>query len=181
VLKVTIGPVALACVVLSGCGGGGGDGTAEKTFDGDGYTFTYPGGWEERDVSAAGGEGGRVIALGPPEGADILAVGASLLDISVTDENLAEYSRDLVSETDEVFREAGGGVTTSAERTTLAGLPALRFDATATNLDGIETRSHVTLVYDGNIEYFMNCQFTLEHAVEMKRGCDLVERSFQLG
>lgn len=63
---------------------------------------------------------------------------------------------------------------------TVAGLPAIRLEATAINLDGVETKSHVVLVYDRKTEYFLNCQYTPDGAAEMTAGCDHVVASFQV-
>jgi hypothetical protein len=63
---------------------------------------------------------------------------------------------------------------------TVDGLPAIQLEATAINVNGVETKSHVVLVYDGNIEYFLNCQYTPDGEAEMTAGCDQVVASFQV-
>jgi hypothetical protein len=176
--------IALATFVSS-CGGGSPANEArtvegDKTFEGEGYSFTYPGRWVQRtDLESAGGSGGGVW-FGPPEGADILYIGTSGLTVPITVENIAAYSDELVADTDRVFREAQGQVTTEPEHVTVAGLPALRLEASAINVNGIQTKSHVVLVYDGKTEYFLNCQYTPEGAAEMTAGCDQVIASFKV-
>jgi hypothetical protein len=63
---------------------------------------------------------------------------------------------------------------------TVDGLPALRLEATARDPAGVRVRSRSILVFDGTIEYFVDCQVTTEGAEEMKRGCDQVVSSFQV-
>jgi hypothetical protein len=174
-----LAPLALASVgflFAPACGGGGSE-DGSKTFQGDGYSYSYPGDWEETTVTAASGDVPSATVVGPG-GANSFYVGASLLDISVSEENLDQYSSDLVAETDQLFWQAQGQVTSGPERTTVAGLPALRLEASAVNQDGTQTKSHVILVYDGNTEYFLNCQYTPEGADEMTQGCNQAVDSF---
>jgi hypothetical protein len=136
----------------------------------------------ERDLEHASGGGGGVD-IGPADGpsADDLYIGASPLDIEVTDENIDEYSDDLAAEIDELFRQAQGGLTSKlAVHDTVAGLPALRLEASAVNVDGVQTKSHLVLVYDGATEYFFNCQYTPEGEQTMTAGCDQVVGSFHV-
>jgi hypothetical protein len=179
--------VVLATVVSSCGGGSSNEGTtvaAFKAFEGDGYSFNYPGGWVERTgIESSSGSGGGVggVNIGPPEGADLLYIGTSGLDIAITQGNIAQYSDDLTAFVDDVFRQAEGQVTSAVPHlATVAGLPAIRLEATAINVDGVETKSHVVLVYDGKTEYFLNCQYTPDGVEEMTAGCDKVVASFQV-
>lgn len=63
---------------------------------------------------------------------------------------------------------------------TIDGLPGLSWEGSLVNVDGVTVQSRFTSLWDGSTEYWMNCQFTPEHAEEMKRGCDQVEESFQV-
>jgi hypothetical protein len=140
----------------------------DKTFQGDGYSFTYPGSWVQRgDLEAAAGDGG-------------LYVGVNELGVQITDDNLDQYSADIVAGLDELFQQAQGRVTSEPVRDTVAGLPALRLEASAVNVDGIETKSHLVLIYDGTAEYLLNCQYTPEGAETMEAGCGQVVESFQI-
>jgi hypothetical protein len=68
----------------------------------------------------------------------------------------------------------------AAHERPVAGLLAIRLEATAINVDGVQTKSHVVLVYDGKTEYYLNCQYTPDGATEMKAGCDQAVASFQV-
>jgi hypothetical protein len=180
-MPARLGVVAAAVigvVLVTACGGESSSDGGDNVFKGDGYSFTYPGAWVERtDIESASGEG-TGPSVGPPEGADLLYIGTSGLTIPITEQNVAEYAEELAAEVDDVFREAQGRVTSEPQSATVAGLPALRLEATAVNTDGIETKAHVTLVYDGKTEYFLNCQYTPDGADEMTQGCNQVVDSF---
>jgi hypothetical protein len=121
------------------------------------------------------------VTFGPPEGEDILYVATSGLNIAITEGNIAVYYDALVADLDRVFREAQGRVTADSQSATVvAGLPAIRLGATAINVNGVDTKSHVVLVYDGKTEYYLNCQYTPAGAAEMKAGCDQAVASFQV-
>ena len=77
----------------AGCGGGG-DG--DKTFEGDGYSFTYPGDWSEREV-VGGASPGEFFTRGfaPEEGVNGLIFAIADIDTPVTVSNIDTYAEDL--------------------------------------------------------------------------------------
>jgi hypothetical protein len=102
-------------LVAYGCGGGDGD----KTFEGDGYSFTYPGGWDERQ-SIRSLSGQSSLPHSPPaEGPDALIFEVAEVEVPVTESNI-----------DQLLDDAAGALAESTEgptRATVGGLPGLRY------------------------------------------------------
>jgi hypothetical protein len=67
---VCVGAAVVVLMLVCACGGGSSSDVTtagDKTFEGDGYSFSYPGGWVERDLEQASGGGGGVD-IGPADG-----------------------------------------------------------------------------------------------------------------
>jgi hypothetical protein len=188
VAKVTLSLTVLVCLAFAACGGEGDDGGAaggggDKTFEGDGYSFTYPGEWDELEGEARFSQPGQQttsVYFGPTEGANVLGLDAGRVGVSITEANVDEITDQFAAELDQVFRQAQGRITEGPTRLTVGGLPALRFEGSALNPDDVRVLSQVTAVFDGVTQYFLNCQFTPERAEEMQRGCEQVVESFQV-
>lgn len=179
VAKVRISAVALVCLALAACGGGGGD----KTFEGDGFSFTYPEDWEQREVGAGAAEVGNSISsftFAPSRGANGLTVEVYRLRFGVTEDNIDSVEGEVAAVTEEIFRQAGGRVTDGPTRVTIAGHPGYSATGTGMTPQGARVESRVNLLFDGATEYFLNCQYTPSGAEEMKQGCDQVVQSFQV-
>jgi hypothetical protein len=160
-------------------GGGGGE---DNTFEGDGYSFVYPGEWveSEGEVVAQAGDCSPPAYFGPEEGSDALVVGVCRLRIPITEESIDELSDQFAAEVNQVFREGQGRITKGPTRATVDGLPALRFEGSTFDPDGVRVQSRLVFVLDGTTEYYLNCQFTPERAQELKRGCGQAVESFQV-
>jgi hypothetical protein len=155
--------LSLAALVAGGaCGGGDGD----KTFRGEGYSFTYPGEWDERDVEAT--PGAVLTTAFAPEG----GLNALIFEVNtgppVTESNIDAFEDQLA----EAIQESTEGPT----RLRVAGLPALRIVAHPQS----GTTRRVTTVFDEETAYIFDCGFTPSREDEMTRGCDQVEDSFQV-
>jgi PsbP len=179
-IRPTVAKLALlalaAAGALAGCGGDGGD----KTFEGDGFSFTYPGEWRKSDFDVQFGQPVTTDAFAPAEGADVLLVGVGHLNAPVTEQNIEGLSHEFAAQIDHQSRQLKGRITNGPSRTTVGGLPALSFGVSAVNKSGTRTQSRLILVFDGRTQYFLNCQYTPSGAEEMKSGCDLVVESFQV-
>jgi hypothetical protein len=173
---------ALACLAVTACGGGGNDnGDGDKTFEGDGYSFTYPGAWDEQDPEA-GAEGGEVLssAYVGQDNTDVLAILLYPLRASITEDNIDDYADDVAEQARGIYEGLDGQLTAGPTPVTLDGLPGFRYEGSLVNVDGVRVQARVTDVFDGLTEYYLYCQFTPEHAEDMKRGCDQVLESFQV-
>lgn len=170
--------LAAAGLLAVGCGSGGGD----KTFEGEGYSFTYPGKWHPVEGGGAAEFGDRVssVTLAPSEGASGLTLNVYRLRGSVTESNIETIAPEVASVTAEIFHQAGGRTTAGPRRVSGAGLPGFSAEGMAVTPKGVHVQSLVTLLFDGKTEYFVNCQFTPDQAEEMRKGCDQVLGSFQV-
>ena len=165
----------------AGCGGGG-----DETFDGDGYSFTYPGDWNEIvgvESAASGPEGlGPSNFFGPGSTAENSLHVAVTEDIPrVTDANLDDAKAQVAQQLAQTAEQAGAEMSEPTD-TTFAGLPGFRAEASGriSVTTGERFRSELIVAFDETAIYFLNCQFTPEGAEEMKRGCDQVVESFQV-
>jgi PsbP len=193
-MKVTLVTFLLAVTLVAsaGCGGGGGGGgeggggDGDKTFEGDGFSFAYPGGWSEtgefESKAQAGSESpGSQVAVAPgEEGQDLVLVQVGPTSPSITEDNIDELEGEIARQVESLFQQAEGQVTDGPTRVTAGGLPALGFEATSITSDGVSVESRLTLIYDGRNQYAVNCQFTPEGATEIERGCDQILSSFQV-
>jgi hypothetical protein len=171
--------VSLLAALGSSCGGGN-----DKTFEGEGYSFSYPGGWEQREGSGAAAEVGNAVssvAFAPAQGANGLTVTVYRLQVVVTEENVDSLRAEVAAVTEQIFREAGGRVTAGPNRVTIAGHPGFSAKGTGMTPAGNRVESQVTLIFDGKSEYFLNCQFTADQAEEIQQGCRKVLESLEFG
>jgi hypothetical protein len=171
---LSVGAVALP---VAGCGGGGGDG--DKTFQGKGYSFTYPEAWVKQ-----GGEGntGRIDALvAPPEGGRNL-VGLTVVKNAVpkpvTRTNIDRALQDLRPAVDALLLREGGVLEGTLTKVTNASLPGIRFKATSTGVKPTIHQRGVWL-FDGTTAYTLTCQSVRSGADEVGKACDQVVESFR--
>lgn len=170
--------LTLLIVAFAGCGGGDGDRSGnegggseggDKTFEGDGYSFTYPAEWEEYEFDEVNPGAALTTVFAP----DASPSGELIFEVSdggspVTADNIDEAEEDLA-----------GAIQESTEgpfQLTMAGLPALRIVAHPRS----DLTRRITTAFDGATLYLFDCAFTPERAEEMQRGCDQVEESFQV-
>jgi hypothetical protein len=171
--------LAFLLVLVAGCGSGGGD----KTFEGDGYSFTYPGSWEEFENAPSAAATGTVVSsksFAPERGGSGFVITVYRLSSSVTADNIDSIAPEVAAVTEQIFRQAGGQMTARPTKVTVAGHPGFSAKGTAVTPQGTRVQSRVTLVFDGTTEYFLTCQFTPDAAEEMLKGCNKVLESFEL-
>ena len=180
------GIAALSLLVLSaGCGGGGGDGgSAErsidvaapaKTFEGGGYSFTYPGTWVKRadtkyDIRIVPADRGGSVSL---------IVHRDVLTTPVTPANIDQAVRANRPAVDTYVEGADAVLDSGPTKLTYAGLPGLGFEASLT-VAGQPTHERGTWLFDGTTVYVFRCLFIPAQAEEVGQACDLVLSSFQL-
>jgi hypothetical protein len=161
------------------CGGGDGDGN--KTFKGDGYSFSYPGKWAEQAADVNTGRSPDVV-VAPPEGGRNLVALLVLRDgVSkpVTKANIDQMMPDLRPAIDGLMLRSGGVLEGDPTRVAYGGLPGLRFESSSTGLNP-PVHMQGTWLFDGTIAYTFACQFVPSAAEEVGQACDLVLESFQI-
>lgn len=148
------------------------DGGANATFEREGFPFTfeYPASFElAEDVTLAqtlGGESDEAVALGSDDDNGIV-VERFTLNVEVDESNLDQAKQEF----DQLFQQVDPSAETQPVE--IAGLPSLSLDAIAlpTPEDG---ESRITVLFDGDQEYLINCQSTPEGRPEIEAACDLV-------
>jgi len=167
-------PLLLSALALSACGGDDDGGTFDREeFP---FTFDYPDGFEvTEDVTvdqALGAQADETAAVGLDDD-NILLVQRFTLNLEIDESNLELAKREI----DALAQQADPDA--AAEETEVAGLPALE-------LDGIEVptvdegTSSLTIIFDGDQEYYLNCQSTPDHREEVDEACALALETFEL-
>ena len=175
VLSVAVVIAICAVPAFAACGddGDGGDGNATFEREGFPFTFEYPDSFEHReDVTVGetlGGESDesddRVAVASDND--NMIVVERFTLNVEVDQSNLDQAKQEF----DQLFQQ----VDPSAESQPgeIAGLPSLSLDAITvpTPEDG---ESRITVLFEGDQEYLINCQSTPEGRPEVEAACDLM-------
>jgi hypothetical protein len=171
----------LLSLAFAGCGGddsgddgdgGSGSGASAETasFDADGFdiTFDYPEDMDLREEvtvnESAGAEATETVALAFDED-DAIVVQRFDLNIEITDENLAMAKTELDGVIAQIDPEAGSG-----EPVDVGGFPGFEYDLALEQPEG--ARSRYTVIFDGDVEYIINCQATDERREDMAAACE---------
>ena len=169
-LAGAVTPATAAC-------GGSADG--DKTFQGNGYSFSYPATW-----AAQGGDAntGRIDALvAPPEGGQNvvgLTVVRDAVATSATKTNLDQVLRESRPAVDALMLREAGALEGALTKVTYGGLPGFRFEASSTGLEpAIHQRG--TWLFDGTTAYTFSCQSIPSGAEAVAKACDLALGSFE--
>jgi hypothetical protein len=163
----TLALVALAIALGVGCGS-----DDPKTFDEDGFavTFEYPGNFERTtDVKTNRGEGDpeESVALAMSEN-NAIFVQRYGLNRTVT----PQLAGAVKTELDQVLSRLAG-TEVSGRRIDVPGAPAAfryEIDRLQEPEDG---RSTIVAVFDGDKEYFINCQSVPDGRDELEDACDM--------
>jgi hypothetical protein len=165
-----------AVLGLSACGGD--DEGSDGTFDRDEFPFTfeYPESFEEsEDVTldvSLGSQADATAAVGLDEDNAIL-VERFTLNRAVDESNLDVAKREI----DALLKQVDPAAT--SEETEVAGLPALTFESL--EIPSVEEgESRLAIVFDGDQEYYLNCQSTPAERAQVDEACDLALESFAL-
>jgi len=163
-------------LLVAGCGGGGTPG-ADNTFRGDGYSFSYPGDWEQRETSDEPGSADVVIA--PEPGVTGISVGSFESPQEVTADNIDGLMGEIRSGAEQFFATSVEGTKLEGDltQTTIGGLPAVTFEGTTTAGQGIRTRE--AWIFDGATFYAVNCSSATGNENSVDAACDLVLDSFE--
>ncbi len=168
--------LALFLVFLAAACGGNETAGPDKTFQGDGYSFSYPGDWEERESDAEPGSADVVIA--PEPGVTGISVGVFESPQEVTAENIDDLMGEIRTGAETFLAQNVEGSTLDGdvEQVTIAGLPAVTFSGTTTAGQGIRTRE--AWIFDGTAFYAVNCSSATGNEDSVDPACDLVLGTF---
>jgi hypothetical protein len=170
---------ALVTLIVGACGGAT-TAPGAQAYRAHGVSFGYPAGWQGEDLPASAASGWLwKTRFSPGTGADLIAVEAHRLSIPVGAGNLAAASSQLEPVVRRLFAQEGGAMQAGPQQITVGGLPGLRFQGTGTQQDGTVIGNTLLVVFNGTIEYEINCQHTRAHAGEVERACGQVMRTFK--
>ena len=180
--------LVLLLVVLAACGRDGTeptvtDDTEAQTYNENGVTFDYPGDWEEFPAEAAAtstGSNELWSATVGPDKTNLVNLTAYQLNIAVTEDNLDSIEAELDQVIQGVVDQAGGEITDGPTADEIAGFPAYTYTWVGVEVDGEPKDSEAYFVFDGDTEYFFNCQFSDEVADELQAGCAQILGSFEV-
>jgi hypothetical protein len=167
----------LPVLALAACGDDDDD-SGGGTFDEEAFpfTFSYPDGFEvTEDVTvdqALGAQADETMAVGLDD-ENILLVQSFTLNIEIDESNLDLAKQEIDGLATQVDPDA------RSTKTTVAGLPALELgEIEVPTVE--EGTSRLTVVFDGDQEYYLNCQSTPAHRDEIEEACDLALETFEL-
>jgi hypothetical protein len=146
-----------------------------KTFDEPEFAikFRYPQGFNSVDVrigSSAGARPAAQKAIGL-KGDNVVIVTRYNLQRRVTEDNLDTIK----PEADKLFSRLAGK-DLKAKSTTVAGMPALEYEAFDLQRPK-NARSKLLVLFDGVTEYLINCQSMPDQRKQLEKGCDVVRGS----
>jgi hypothetical protein len=188
-LLVALMMTAVACGGSGGTGDAGssdgGDDTEEaaaNTYSENDVSFDYPADWEEFSAEAA--------AMSPesnelwdttvgPDDTNLVNITAYQLNIEVTDANIAEIEEELDTVIQGVVSQAGGEIASGPTQTTIAGFPAYEYEWSGVQVNGEAKDSRAIFLFNGDLEYFMNCQYSAETEEDVLAGCQMIVDTFE--
>ena len=180
-VSIALGLLLTACSVSVG-NDTDDDAPSGQTYDDNGVTFTYPSDWDELNAQSGTQTTGSTqlwtATVGPSQ-SDLVNLSAYQLSLEVNEGNID----DVESEIDQVIRglveQASATITSGPERTTIAGLPAYKYEWDGVQVSSGEKSSEVYLVFNEKTEYFFNCQFSDEAEQEVLAGCHMILDTFE--
>lgn len=174
-------PLALALALLlaavaGGCGGDGKD-SGPKTFDEKefGITFQYPGEFDLADKlvfrrsAGLAATASRAVRL---DDQNLLGLQRFDLRTVVTEENLDRF----LPGANRLFTQLAGKKMTG-KKVEFGGLPGFQYELLLHDIRNGRTRA--TLLFDGKVEYLLNCQSTPPKRPEITRACDQALRTLK--
>jgi hypothetical protein len=167
--------MVLAVIVLGGCGSSSDE---TKTFDeqGFGITFEYPGDLqrtEDVNIAQSAGQAEESVALATSED-NAIFVQRYGLNRSVGADDAEAVRREL----DKVLGQLAG-MPLEGKRIDVGGPLTFRYE-----IDRLETpedgRSTIVVTFDGDTEYFLNCQSVPDGREELNEACEQAIDTLQL-
>jgi hypothetical protein len=151
---------------------------SNETFEVDGIdlTFEYPEDLQERgDIEFSRSAGSAAAATGGVgiDETNLIAVQRFDLETEVTENNLGRVKR----EADTLFSQLAGD-RADGKRTTVAGLPALEYRIDLE--DPADARTRAVAVFDGDVQYLINCQSTPDQAERIAAACQLALETLEI-
>ncbi len=183
--------LVLLALLAAGCGGDDADEDSaaggapakpgdplNETFEAEGIdlTFEYPEDLQQRDEIEFSRSAGSAAAATGGVGIDetnLIAIQRFDLGTEVTEGNLNRVKR----EADTLFSQLAGE-RADGKRTEIAGLPALEYRIDLE--DPADARTRAVAIFDGSVQYLINCQSTPDQAQRIDAACQLALDTLQV-
>ena len=169
--------ILLVVVVAAGCGGDGAPGP-DKTFQGDGYSFSYPGNWEEREPDAASGTDSADVQIAPEPGGAGISVGRFEVPEAITAANIDDHGEELIAAAADFVESTRSGTLTpdgDVLSSTVAGLPGVEFGGSSA-----EAETNVAWFFDGTTAYAVVCRWPSDSGADVDTACEKVLSTFDV-
>jgi hypothetical protein len=176
-MRASVAASLLSFLALGGAACAG-DSSEEKTFHGDGFSFTYPGGWHQGDYPNENPDvipAAAAITYSDEPTTDSVSVTVVPDQVEVTADNVDDSVADIANTATAGYGKLDSGPTV----VTVGGLPAMRLEASALS-DGTPLLYRTELVFDGTTWYAIQCEFRQESAEKIRPGCDQAMESFRV-
>ncbi|MGH2808441.1 MAG: hypothetical protein ACRDKT_14330 [Actinomycetota bacterium] len=187
-LLIALMMIAVACGGSdSGDAGSAAEGDAEEetavaTYSENDVTFDYPEDWQQFSADAAASSMGSNelwdTTVGPDD-TNLVNITAYQLNIDVTEENVADIERELDGVIQQVVDQAGGEIASGPTQGSLAGFPSYEYEWTGVDVDGEPKDSRAIFLFNNDVEYFLNCQYSTETEEDVLAGCQLILDTFE--
>lgn len=150
------------------------------TYDCHGVGFTYPSSWSEIDDAGILNSGnpafGDVVGLDPLNNVGLHGYSLSQ---PVDDSNVDRFKREVSQAMDQLASAVSGKVTGGPTRVEIGGLPGFRFRVEGSYGGQPLTVTGVALFRE-TTQYRVECQFSPDHARDIRAGCREVMRTFRV-
>ena len=185
--------ITLLALVFVSCGGDeengdSGDGQeseeAVATYSENGVTFEYPEDWIPMQVESQAGTLLWSTSYGPEEfnpgatGVNYVNVSGYRLAREVKPSDLPKLDRVVGQFVTELASRTGGEITAGPTATTVAGLDGYEVEVGGLSLEGETASSRMVFLFQGDLEYFVNCQYNDDAEETILDACDQVLSTF---
>lgn len=174
VTALAIGVIGL--LAISGCS------SSTKTMNQHGVSYSYPASWNEiKDLktSAQAGRQNWQQAVGANT-TNLAILSQYTLTASVLPQNLASAKAQVANTVKSLATQSHGSVTSPVKSATTAGFPGFTAAVSIKPKSGPALQSTVWLFFDGNVEYFLNCQSESGQQSEVLAGCETIRSTFKV-
>lgn len=158
-----------AALAVAGCGGGGGD---DKTFDNEniGITFKYSPRFHpitEIDFGHTAGAQAAAQSGVALDKVNALIISRYDLNVKIDKDNLSKFK----GEVDKVIGQLAGKPVSGRE-VEYGGLPGYEYVIDVAR--PAQGQSRLAVLFDGRVEYLVNCQSTPDQRDKVEKGCRTV-------
>ncbi len=175
--------VAAAALSVAGCSSSTtSDAPKNKTMNKDGVSYEYPDSWNEiTDLKTGSQTGNQKWQQAVGQTTTNLAIISSYqVGVTVTEQNLAELEPQIVETIGNLAKQSSGTVTSPVKTEQTAGFPGFTAEVAVKSPSGADLQSTLWLFFDGNNEYFLNCQAQAGQQAQMQPGCNTIRQTFKV-